>query len=178
VAVARSAHSWIRHWPTAHMARPLDHTGVFLRPVLSPKANSWLYIRPCLTKFKTPFIWEVLVGPNADAAVTTKADNNIIYTQNMYDSSRLNRHVVTAKRRRVAQKTGRHRRRHLTDYRRSSPIHMTISYHTRKNAKNISTVIITYNLNFISDILCIVNALIHAGIRYITLTVSVTKLPK
>ena len=60
--------------------------------------------------------------PTAD--VTTKADNNIIYTQNYvdYDSSRLNRHAVTAKRRRVAQKTGRHRQRHLTDYRQYGPI--------------------------------------------------------
>jgi len=62
-------------------------------------------------------IWELgkyIVGPTADAAVTTKADNNIIYTQ-MHDSSRLNRHAITAKGRRVTQKTGRHRHRHSSD---------------------------------------------------------------
>jgi len=82
------AHSWIRHCPHGSATGP--YWGLPQTPVLSPKANFWLYIRPCLTKFKPPFNGKYIVGSTADAAVTTKADNNIIYTQNMYDSSRLN----------------------------------------------------------------------------------------
>jgi len=44
---------------TAHMARPLDPSGVFLRPLFCYPKQIPGYIRPCLTKFKTPFIWEV-----------------------------------------------------------------------------------------------------------------------
>jgi len=65
--------TWLGHWTLL---------GSSSDPCFVTQANSWLYIPHCLTKFKTPFIWEIgkyIVGPTADAAMTTKADNNIIY---------------------------------------------------------------------------------------------------
>ena len=53
IPVAPTLHSWIRHCPHGSATGP--YWGLPQTPVLLNKANSWLYIRPCLTKFKTPF---------------------------------------------------------------------------------------------------------------------------